>query len=196
MKRDLTEVHRVISTFSRNANIVPSALWYIMNETAILAMKNDVKWMVYLSQNSLIGELCYRGAIPIDEWLVNSGIGFSEEKYKEEQDKRKDRDITARMNRQQINSLKTLAASVKGRSKQSQNENKSSKNKKLTFKAILRDVSTVLTTFCPNQLWDKTFCVFWNHPSETCRYGDKCRRKHSCPVCGGSHPIHNCDGPK
>ena len=192
MRKDLSDAQRTITTLTRNPQISPSALWYIINETAILAMKNGVTWVTYLTQNSLIDDLIYRGTVPIEEWLSNSGIGFSESEFKKEQERKKDRDLNNKINRQAMNSLQTLTKSLRSNQSPQSTKGNGKRKNKLSFKQALKEVEVICSTVSPNLLWDKAFCVFYNHPNTKCKFGDKCARNHSCPLCNGNHPISDC----
>ena len=53
-KRDIRDAIDVLSVMARNTEISATALWYTTNQTAIKAMQNGVKWVNYLTQNSLL----------------------------------------------------------------------------------------------------------------------------------------------
>ena len=192
-RKDLTAAIPYLTALSRRADVTNSSLWYIVNQTAISALKDAVKWVSYLSQNSFVEELNYQGSVPLDQWLVNSGIGFNEDQYKKDQERRKDRDLNNRINRQAVNSLQTITKSLSR--KNPSNTKKGDKgSKRPNFKQALREVETILNTHTPNVTWDKESCVFYNHPDLTCKNGNSCHKNHTCPACNGAHPIYQCPG--
>lgn len=198
-KRDIRDAIATLNVMIRDKEVTSSALWFIVNQTAKKAMENGIKWVHYLTQNSLIKDLQYRGSIPIDQWLLNAGLGFDESAYKKELDRAKDSDSNKKANRSAVS---TIANFVQGL-KNGMNSEKSFTTKgnrrlrakakgSFSFKKAKGEVETLLQSILPNATWDNRYCVFYHHPTATCRHDNKCKRKHECPSCDLEHKLEDC----
>lgn len=198
-KYDIREAIKTLGVLVRNKEISASAIWYAINETAKNALVNGVRWVDYLTQNSLMDDLLYRGAIPLDQWLLNAGLGFDEEAYKKEIERKKDSESNKTSNRSAVTTMKNFVTTLKG-IKSGGNHSKRGKrkfvgNKTISFKSALQDVQAMLSEDLPNTKFDTDYCVFYHHPTATCRHvqnGTTCTKKHTCPSCDLPHKLPNC----
>ena len=196
-KMDIKDAISALNPMVRDETISASAIFSIINITAVDAMQAGEKWDRYLAQNNLVKDIAYNNNIPIEDWLMDSGIGFDEKQYKTEQNQKKQLELNNKMNRQ---SIKNWAISIN----QNNNSNNSTITKRPTTrrtrprrggsKSILSDVTTALQVHRPNQKWDKSICAFYNHPEKECKHGSnlECPRNHICPFCSGAHKMSEC----
>ena len=194
IRNDLKEAQLIIAGLQRKKSVSTTALYFIINQTAAKALKHKVKWAHYLTMNALIDDLSYRGDMPLDEWLLNSDMGFDERTYKKELEREKDRRLNNKMNRQAVNSLQNWSKTIHLPSSRNAEsfKTKSKMNKGSRFNSIMKDVKLMLNVHSPNVNWDKDYCVFFNHPQSNCKFNEKCKRHHKCPICNESHPISEC----
>ena len=149
MRKDLKEAQLIIAGLQRRKSISTTALYFIINHTAKEALKNRVKWVNYLTMNSMIDDLAYRGDIPIEEWLVNSEMGFDEEAYKKDLEREKDRKLNHNVNRHAANHLQTIA-NMRSQSTNPKPKGKKKGNNGASFNAIIKEVTDFLHKRCPN----------------------------------------------
>ena len=195
MKMDYMEAKQIIATHVIDPKITASSFWTYLNETAIEALKNDRKWSVYLTMNSLAQSLFQRGNIPFEQWIVNASLGFDESQFRREQERKKERNLQSQQYRQTLNLQNSLIKNwgkTNNNNKNQKGEYKKKTGKKRTFKQIMADHDSFLRIHAPNTEFITDYCAFWNHPTEKCRYGDKCQRAHKCHNCDGNHDLHAC----
>ena len=65
-------------------------------------------------------------------------------------------------------------------------------NAQNNFKEMMKYHNEFMKVNMTNQTWSKDHCGFWNHPSMSCKFGDKCTRKHKCLNCEGNHILSSC----
>lgn len=194
-KKDIKEAINALSPLVRDEKTKSSALFSIINQTAVEAMQNGEKWVNYISKPNLINEITFNSnKMEIEDWLIDSGIGFDEKQYREDLRLQKERDFNNKMNRQ---SIKNWAISLHQNSNNNQTTRRPSgkgRPKRSGAKSVLVDVTTALRVHRPNQKWDKSICAFYNHPEKECRHKSNmdCTRNHICPFCSGAHPMGEC----
>ena len=197
MKADLMDVKRIIHTHIQNKNVKCASFYTYLNETATEALKNDRRWQTYLTMNTMVDNLFYRGDIPIDQWIINASLGFNEDEYKRELERKKERNLHAAQMRQTIDLQKSFITNW-GKSKGGYNNNNNYNNRnvkkkiKKSFKQIMSDHKAFLRIHAPKTEFIKDYCAFWNHPTEECKNKNSCNRYHKCHNCDGDHGLHEC----
>ena len=193
MNRDLKDAYKAIKPLVRRDSISNSSLWFIINETASLAVANGVRWIDYLTKNALIERLSWRGQkMSIHEYLLNCDIGFSEALYLKEIERKKDRDLNNALNRQSLQNFQNFTQTITNNGVRKSHKQRGKKKGNPSIKQIFKDIEMYTSKMGPNTKWDKAWCIFYNHPSAKCRNGNNCDRKHTCFACGGDHPISDC----
>ena len=197
-KKDIRVVINALGVHLRDQNVSSSALYSIINATAVESMIDGIRWVDNIQNQNLVKEITYNTKMPIEEWLMSSGIGFDETKYKRDQEREKDKALNHKINRHAASQLQNWANSVQNATKSSTTNTKKSSRpnrpKKGSFKKVLSEVTAMFNIYRPNLKWDKSICAFYHHNDYECRYGSNidCPRNHICPICSGAHTISEC----
>ena len=194
MKSDVNEVNKLIIPHVHNKDYQPHHVFYYMNATAKIALEREVRWAAIASQNAIASKLFYKAKIPIEQFIVNSDIGFDEEQFKQEKERSRERNLVSSQMRQQISFQRSFMknmnnAHYRERPRNKPNSNTSTKSK---FGEMIAFHNDFLRHHFPNTKWSNQHCGFWNHPTLKCKFGDKCPRKHTCPNCEGQHILKDC----
>ena len=194
MKSDITEINRLISPHIRNKDLKAHQIFFFLNKTAKKAVDQGVSWMSIASQNALADILFAKARVPLEQFLINEDIGFDEDQYKIEEERMKERNLASSQLRQQIalqhSFMRNFSATSGLKDKKRFKPQTGRGNNK--FKEMIDYHNAFLKEHMPNIKWSMKHCGFWNHPTLSCRFGDKCNRAHTCPNCEGSHILKDC----
>ena len=195
-RQDLQRVYPIIGGISRKPNVNHSTLWYIMNQTAKTALKENVRWQDKLTNHNEIDQLIYDSNKDINEWLIHSGLGFDEKEYKAQVNRQKERDLQNALSRQMYknitNAQNSKNSNVNNFNSRGNGQQKPKRRKGMSLNQAIREAEVFLHKYHPNTKWDMNFCVFFNIPSCDCKKEGSCKKDHKCPICQGAHPIHEC----
>ena len=148
------------------------------------------------SINALCQKLFYKGKVPLSQFIINADIGFDEEQFKLDEERSKERDLSAYQLRQQMilqkNLFKNLNAGYQWNNRRERQRFQAKSNIQNNFKQMMKYHNDFMKVNMKNQTWSKDHCGFWNHPSMSCKFGEKCTKKHKCPNCDGNHILSSC----
>ena len=197
MKTDLSDVRRLVPSHANNHYNKPHQVWFFLNGTARMAVEQDTKWVAIASQNAIAQALFHKAQKTVEQFVINSDLGFNEEQYKVDEERAKERNLSNSQLRQQIalqrSFIRNLPYSNTNNKRQNRfNTSGKNKNNSNKFKEMIDFHNDFLNKHLPNTRWSKNHCGYWNHPNLQCRFGDDCNRKHLCPNCEGNHILSEC----
>ena len=159
-----------------------------------MAVEQETKWVAIASQNDIAQTLFHKAQKTVEQFVINSDIGFDEEQHKVDEERAKERNLSNSQLRHQIALQRSFMKNLPYQNRGTKRQNKSNKNGNTSnkFKEMMDYHTEFLQIHSPNTKWSKKHCGFWNHPSLECKFDDKCTRKHTCPNCEGNHILSEC----
>ena len=192
MKMDMVNVKQHIMPHIYNKDLKAHQIFYFLNSTAKIAADQQSPWLSIVSQNAMCTKLFYKGRMPITQFLINADIGFDEEQYKLEEERAKERNLSSVQFRNHLALHRDLFKNISSSFRGGGTNRTSKQGDSNKFKEMMNYHNNFLKIYKPGKRWSMNHCGFWNHPSLSCKFGDKCSRKHCCSNCEGTHKLKDC----
>ena len=217
IKADLQQVYEFITIYVDKKEIESTAFYSWLNETFVKAMKHSQKWYYYLSMNGSLEEVVQKSKLDIIQWLIRQEMGFDYESYRRDQERRKDKEVSAA----RLKNVEKMQAAIAARQntflnaweqKRTWRGNKSDENDKqyytprpstntssskkefVGYKVIIQQLDAILKANGKSLKFNTaTHCAFWNHRDAKCKFTkEQCTRAHKCMNCEGDHILESC----
>lgn len=208
IKSDLNDVYNALSTHVENKEVSAPAFYTYLNQTAIKAIKHHKKWLYYLSINDAIKTAMSKSEEKVTDWLLRSDIGFSLKDFKKFKSDEKDKKLHSEKSKMisdlvlvqqnQSNQIESLIKMVNPNNSNQNHNNKPSKKfaykQPVGYAQMMQDLNRCLKANGREMTFDKKYCAFWNHDTNSCRKGENCDRIHKCMNClDRNHILMKCD---